>query len=55
VRDNPVQDDKDKQIESVQRQMLQAESQAQNHLLLEYKRAHSKIDINKQEDVERDL
>ena len=54
VRENPVKDGQDKQLEALQQQMLQAESQAQSRLLLEYMRANSKIDINKQQDSDQD-
>jgi peptidyl-prolyl cis-trans isomerase D len=54
VRDNPAKHDKDKAVKSIQQQMLQADSQAQKSLLLQYQRAHSKIDINKQEDSDQD-
>ena len=54
ARENPVKDDQGKQIEAQQQKMLQAESQAQARLLLEYKRANSKIDINKQQDSDQE-
>ena len=54
VRDNPAVADKTKQEEAIQRQMQQAESQAQRNLLLEYKRANSKIDINEQQNSDQD-
>ena len=54
VRENPVKDGQDKQLEALQQQMLQAESQAQSRLLLGYMRANSKIDINKQQDSDQD-
>ena len=52
VRDNPAMDDK--QLEALKQQMLQAESQTQNRLLLEYKRANSKVDINQQQESDQD-
>lgn len=54
VRDNPAKHDKDEVLKSIQQQMLQAKSQAQKNLLLQYQRAHSKIDINKQQDSDQD-
>ena len=54
VRDNPAKEDMAKQEKTMQRQMLQAESRAQQNLLLEYKRANSKVDINKQQDSDAD-
>lgn len=54
VRDNPVKDDQSKQLEVLQQQMLQADSQAQKSLLLEYERANSKVDINKQQESDQD-
>jgi peptidyl-prolyl cis-trans isomerase D len=54
VRDNPAMNDKAKQEEAIQRQMLQAEAEVQKRLVLEHKRANSKIDINKQQDSDQD-
>ena len=54
VRDNPAKDDKSKQFEAMQQQMLQAETQAQKSLLLDYQRANSKVDINQEQDSDQD-
>jgi len=54
VRDNPVKDDMDKQEKVLQQQMLQTKARAQQSLLLEYKRANSKVEIIKQQDSDQD-
>jgi peptidyl-prolyl cis-trans isomerase D len=54
VRDNPAKADKSKQLQAMQQQMLQAETQAQKSLLLDYQRANSKIDINQEQDNDQD-
>ncbi|MEJ2390589.1 MAG: SurA N-terminal domain-containing protein [Gammaproteobacteria bacterium] len=53
IRDKPGNKD-DKQVTAVQQQLLQSENRVQRSLLLQYQRAHSKIDIVKEKDSDQD-
>jgi len=50
IRDNPDKAQSEKLAAQIQRQMTSAESQSQYQLLLEYEKAHSKVEINKQQE-----
>jgi len=54
ARDNPDKSGIDKELLKTQQQMTSAESQSHYKLLLEYERAHSKVEINKQQESDQD-
>lgn len=53
VRDDPDVKDLDQQLASTQRQLLESASRVQKDLLLQYERAHSKIEITKEQDSDQ--
>lgn len=49
VRDNPDVKDMDNRVAQIQQKLLGSESRVQENLLLQYERAHSKIEVNKEQ------